>query len=52
MNDKQLHKALSIIGRKGGEVRNARLSPERRSEIARIAGSAPKKKRAKKGEVK
>jgi len=31
-------------------LRNARLTPEQRSEIARKAGSAPKKKRAKRDE--
>jgi hypothetical protein len=39
--------AIMQIGRKGGKNRAARLSPERRSEIARIAAKAPRRKRAK-----
>jgi hypothetical protein len=34
-------------GLKGGRARHDALTPERRSEIARTAGSAPKKKRQK-----
>jgi hypothetical protein len=37
-----------IGGQIGGKARAKALSPERRSEIARIAGSAPKRKRSKK----
>jgi general stress protein YciG len=33
-------------GLKGGNARSAALSPERRSEIARAAGRAPKKRKA------
>lgn len=45
MNAKQLHAALAAIGRKGGKARAKKLTAARRSEIARIAGSAPKRKR-------
>lgn len=35
------------MGARGGRARAASLSTERRQEIARLAGSAPKKPRAK-----
>lgn len=38
------HSAVSL-GRKGGKKRAAALSPERRSEIARLGGKAAAKKR-------
>ena len=38
-------KALSELGRMGGAARAKKLSPKRRSEIARKAGKSPKKKR-------
>ena len=44
----EVRKFLASIGGKGGNARAKTLSPERRREIARLGGSAPKRKRASK----
>lgn len=38
-----IQRYMAAIGKRGGKARAERLSPERRSEIARNAGKAPKK---------
>jgi general stress protein YciG len=48
MDEDQVSKYLSEIGRKGGHARAKRLSPEQRSEIAKKAAKASAKVRSKK----
>lgn len=38
------NKAAVALGRKGGKARAARLTPERRTEIAKMGGKARQKK--------
>jgi general stress protein YciG len=48
MDEDQVSKYLSEIGRKGGQSRAKRLTPEERREIAKKAGKASGKVRKKK----
>jgi general stress protein YciG len=48
MDEDQVSKYLSEIGRKGGHARAKRLSPEQRSEIAKKAAKASAKVRKRK----
>jgi general stress protein YciG len=52
MEEDQVSKYLSQIGRKGGQSRAKRLSPEQRKEIARKAGKASGKVRKRKAKQK
>jgi general stress protein YciG len=45
---KRKNPAAVALGRKGGKARNAKLTPEQRSEIARKAGKAGGRGRKKK----
>jgi general stress protein YciG len=48
MDEDQVSKYLSEIGRKGGHARAKRLTPEVRKEIAKKAGTASARVRQKK----
>ena len=52
MEQNDVSKYLSEIGRRGAHARAKRLTPEQRKEIARKAGKASGKVRKKKAEAK
>jgi hypothetical protein len=45
-DEDQLSRYFSLLGKKGNKIRNARMSPERRKEIATTASKAAAKKRS------
>jgi general stress protein YciG len=47
MNEDQVSKYLSDIGKKGGHARAKRLTPEEHTEISKKAGKASGKARSK-----
>jgi phage gp16-like protein len=49
-NEDQLSRYFSMLGKKGNKVRNARMSPEQRRELATKASKAAAKVRSEKAQ--
>lgn len=50
-DERQLARYFSMLGKKGAKVRNERMSPEKRKEIATKASKAAAKARTKKAKA-